>query len=402
MIDTIHLLILNVSRYANITKTLKAKTTEFKVTKIDDDFKNEHEKISYLRASVYKANNKVSIDSNKHSIYNPSHTYNPTIFYSEIRDNVFINLSIPKYVFSTNVFQFLSNDINITLDNPLNVTKNLRQFIKYFLKHQFNELNCNEVILKRIDFCYNHIFNSKEDSHIYIKYLSKQFKNVFPSQKVNIYNLTGAIYVTQAYSFKVYHKGAEFAKHDLPKLQKSLSTGGIINYSLSDLIEIANNTIRYELTIRSRELNRIIKQLYDDEVIEQNQLNVFSSSISPVLQKCYAKFHEYILKVSVQNTIYNDAEVYQYLTESKKRKRLKHSVSSVYCFYQLLSKYTIQELLTLGIFSKTSIYKYKKLLIDLDLLHSENLAIPVPPLTYRRYFSELSIPHNYYFTKIWI
>ena len=69
---------------------------------------------------------------------------------------------------------------------------------------------------------------------------------------------TSLMYVTNRYSFKIYHKGTEFRYHDL----KQLSKKNPIGFHLPEMCEIADRVLRYELTVRKSYLNYIMKQYF--------------------------------------------------------------------------------------------------------------------------------------------
>lgn len=250
----------------------------------------------------------------RNAVHSISSHYNISFNTNYERDYLEINMSIPKYLYGTNVFQFTDHR---TIDIHHTWTK-LESFFREFFQIYFPTLpDYEDVEINRIDFCLNQIFDTKEDA---LKYLARQKElNVSYARsernRFNDYGSTTIQYVTANYSFKVYHKGTEFRKNDLNELSKMYgrNTGKQYNdksvkvyhkvsdhskknylndlsrlhnktavkqydnnatyvkingldYDLDHITAVADRTLRYELTFRKGALNYVFKQhVKDDE-----------------------------------------------------------------------------------------------------------------------------------------
>lgn len=111
MIDTIVIRIHNFeSKYSSYVKSLKALS------------ENNTDVIKYNTTSAFKDNvkayqyyadtDKVRFLSFRNNLYVPSSHYNINYNVNYERDHIEINLSIPKYYYGTNIFQFIDKREN--------------------------------------------------------------------------------------------------------------------------------------------------------------------------------------------------------------------------------------------------------------------------------------------------
>jgi hypothetical protein len=96
------------------------------------------------------------------------------------------------------------------------------------------KINYGNVVLKRVDFCFNQFFKDYQESIEALKYI--KLKHQSKSDKLN-YEF-GFVELTKSKYLKIYHKGEEFKKHDYSKMK--LQTD-------ADLFQkISNRVLRYE------------------------------------------------------------------------------------------------------------------------------------------------------------
>lgn len=187
-----------------------------------------------------------------------------------IKNYVEINLSIPKYIFGTNILLFnrphtsknffaaKHNEIKVNLDEA---HKRLFSFLNKFFATEFGsiELTPEKIEINRIDICYNQVFDSKEDALDYLNHLKKlRKKNARDTTNYSRgRNWKSSItYVTDRYSFKVYHKGSEFAKNDAKKLTDiNLSGNHKFRFPTPYYQLFADKILRYEMTFRGSQLS---------------------------------------------------------------------------------------------------------------------------------------------------
>jgi uncharacterized membrane protein len=101
------------------------------------------------------------------------------------------------------------------------------------------------------------MFDSKADALEYFSQLQKVRKK-FARDSSNSSRdwKTTIAYVTPKWSFKVYHKGTEFKKHDAKKLL-ALNQAGEATFDVDFYQQWSDKILRYEMTFR----NSYIKQL---------------------------------------------------------------------------------------------------------------------------------------------
>lgn len=198
--------------------------------------------------------------------------------YSLNREKDFIefNFSIPKYLYGTNIAQFVTHpqyrDFVLFRHKEIQFQSKFLydRFIKFlekFFEKEFGYLepekriiNYDELELVRIDLCFNQVFNSKEDAMGYLnaqKLINKKHQRQ-NSDLMDNYQ-TGISYRGENFSFKIYHKGSEYSKNDKKqhiKLNKDL------NLEKSKLEEDPNSFLlnnEFDVKYKSPDLNQRFK-----------------------------------------------------------------------------------------------------------------------------------------------
>lgn len=237
--------------------------------------------------------------------YNPSGNYDMNVCLSFQRSEitkmnqllpiVTFEFSIPKFVFGHNLLLFpLRGDVD---------GKELDFFIRDFFKVMFDEnyvfLN---VVIKRLDCCYNYKFKDKENFELWRKAETFFFQTLNTKNYKNENNET-FYYKTDAFSCKLYDKKAEFEKHDKQKLYKHylkkmkpfITMRKAQEYAqakVEQLLQFSENIWRLELCLRNAELNNnfwrdwrkrsfplksMMMQKYPYYRFMQNSLKVYTS-----------------------------------------------------------------------------------------------------------------------------
>ena len=165
-------------------------------------------------------------------IQTPSHLYD--IYYRCFEDRVDLEFSIPKFIYGNNVFQLQNHSSHYLYQhNPYYF---FRQSLKVFFNTMFPsvKINYGNVVLKRVDFCFNQFFKSYDESIEALKYI--KLKHQSKSDKLN-YEY-GFVELTKSKYLKIYHKGEEFKKHDYNKMKLQKD---------ADLFQkISDRILRYE------------------------------------------------------------------------------------------------------------------------------------------------------------
>jgi len=254
---------------------------------IDHKHNNLNSVRSYLniKAIVYSDSG-----ASRYPMYRTRHrmrssNYDLTITVFPDRDFVEFNFSIPKFLYGTNWFQFIPHPgehgferfKNTYHSHTLDLYERFRYFVRsFFLKNFINDevnfkFEFRDLVLNRIDFCYNLIFASEKDAKLYLKCITDQkFKGQRVGSEKIIEHETSVMPYTKAYSKKVYHKGAEFRKNDAVELQKNKAFS---NEKIEEIAQLADRTLRFEVTLRNKHLSYLYQtNIWRKDSVKQNAL----------------------------------------------------------------------------------------------------------------------------------
>ena len=280
MIDTVVLRLHNLTKYDLLIRRLRQKKNKgFTIKKatwqIEEaqrmrkiGIKKPEERLNIMelnRTGEHLITTEVSKQVNSSAHYAFSYRIDHT------RDFIEFNFSIPKYRFGSNVLMFVEHQTdphfkytqNRTLEHNINRSiPAFFSFIEYFLHNEFilDKIDLMDVEINRIDLCFNQVFKSKDDAMQYFNYqkrLRKKYSRAEDGGKTD-YN-TSFMYSTKRSSSKIYHKGTEYRKHDLKEHLKINHDKGYEYFDTKKYLELADRILRYEVTIRSAELNYLFK-----------------------------------------------------------------------------------------------------------------------------------------------
>lgn len=257
MIDTIEIHIHNISEYKQLYEQYFAFSK--KKTGVTTAYINEDtgEVIEYNQnlGMVFHDTGRILPINHRNSKHIASSHYSLSYRLNSSTDTLEFNFSIPKYLYSTNVFEFIARYDQ----SPQAVYAMLRTFILEFIRDNcIQQPQLKDVEIKRIDFCYNQYFSSIEDALRYLDEQKELFIKYARSSSNSYRNYdTSMQYVTRRYSFKIYHKGTEFRKHDKSELVKSPNK---LRIPLEYIEQQADKILRYEMTFRNSMLNWVFSQ----------------------------------------------------------------------------------------------------------------------------------------------
>ncbi|WP_306643766.1 phage/plasmid replication domain-containing protein [Sanyastnella coralliicola] len=212
----------------------------------------------------------------------PSSHYRMLYQVKRDRDFIEFEFSLPKLLYGTNITQFVTSPGNHSnvweredwkKQKKLLFDRLLKQ-IKMFLNSIGSgaPIDYTLVEITRVDLCYNQIFPSKRAALGYLEW-QKNIKKKYSrdsSDSMQSYK-TSISYRTSNYTFKIYHKGAEYEKHDAKrhaqinseaweKRKKHLQKVGMLVppdeqkkfeiFDIKTLQSVADRMLRYEITIR--------------------------------------------------------------------------------------------------------------------------------------------------------
>ena len=280
MIDTLILRIHRIRKYRSILKSLDPADTKGFTTqtakvdgkefyRIKSQGNTNAETLDILkinRSGDYLIKTKFAKHQNASNHYTLSWMANYTADYFEF------NFSIPKYVYGSNVLLFTDHigDKNYSFHecwelgpNFVRAADRLERFLNEFFKQTFpfTILDYRDVEVNRIDVCFNQLFRSKAEALKYLEYQTRQRKKHSRNEEGVMRDYeTSLMYKTKRYSAKIYHKGSEYQKNDLKEHLKINKEKGRQYFKTEEYQAFADKMLRYELTIRSAELNYLFKK----------------------------------------------------------------------------------------------------------------------------------------------
>lgn len=438
MIDTVNFKLKNVSNYPLIKTQYEATANTGQTIVETDTETGEIFSNTKIRAILHHDSDNFIPLTKRSSLYIASSHYTLSHRYNIAQDEISFDFSIPKYLFGTNIIQF----IRYFDQSAETIYKYLMSFLTGFVRKHFIEpVDLKDIHITRIDFCYNQFFNSQYDS---VKYLTeqKELLTKYARSTRNDYRNydTSFVYITNRYSFKIYHKGTEFKKHDRKKLQEKNPTG----HDLNTLQDIANRVNRYEITYRKSMLDYLYKEkelhnkdvsflfsgatrkslrslspAYYDQCLQfidrgknyvltpvsqdhsiRTQDVYFSFDVFKVL---YNHFWEYVQKYQLEckMSVYDvvkkvdekNAERDK-VNDEKLRKKMSFNKPMLVTLALLTQTYSLDELRKSGLLPKTTFYRYQNQLAKLGYTSKGRLIdIPPPSLDYLEYLSYFSSNH---------
>lgn len=199
--------------------------------------------------------------------------------FSNYQGFIFIEFSIPKFLYGHNVYLCYPDSINSALYKLKSV------IMDYFEVSKFPDLEEWEVV--RLDACYAWKFKNEEEC---IKVMRILQLLDYPRKDKYVYSDESVMFKASTYTIKFYRKYDEFYSHDFKHLKY---------YNYTDIaykfLDIAKGVLRYEITMRSKYLKsclgsdkpinifRIPPDFY--EKILQNTMITLFQGFDPSMQK---------------------------------------------------------------------------------------------------------------------
>ncbi|WP_462265544.1 phage/plasmid replication domain-containing protein [Mucilaginibacter sp.] len=430
MIDTINFRLKNVSSYPTIKNQYERTTQTGRTDMYINEDTGEITGSNKIRAILHHDSDNIMPLSKRDSLFIASSHYSVSYHYVIAKDLIDFNFAIPKYLYGTNILQF----IQYYDQTPQTIYKQLISFVKTFCKKHFSDpVKMTDIEITRLDFCYNQFFPSQYDALNYLEE-QKELLTKYARSSTNKYKSwdTSFMYVTGRYSFKVYHKGTEFKRNDRKELQKKNPTGE----NLDHLQSMADRILRYEVTFRKSQFDYLFRQhdLHKDYiphndayfkvlaktdkaylqknmdfinrgktyVLKDNNLDhvlntrevVFTYKLFHLLYEFFwQKVKDYQLKVkySVTDVIKKvDAlnDLRDKITLDRKELRRKNSFNKpMIVTLTLLSQYySLDELGKSGLLPRSTFYHYKDKLKQVGVDSESRLSdMPPPALDYQQY-----------------
>lgn len=219
-----------------------------------------------------------------------SYAYEITVVPKVQQNIIQITFSLPKYFLGNNVAQFIIDPSDLNFDRrrhqnlAAQVVSTYGKF-RYELRRFFIQVlglipPDHTVQISRMDICFNDIFDTKQECFDYLLAQKQIRKKYAGADKINDYRTTVWWPSETTGTYKAYQKGEEFKSHDRNKILKiQKRTGAKVN--INRLQELADRTIRHELTYSSAALNYCYKMdvlrkknvLYDSTWRQLDRIN---------------------------------------------------------------------------------------------------------------------------------
>lgn len=285
MIDTIVLRIHNLNKYPQLYEQYfnpSKKKGSFTAGLLDENTGELFETV-YSPATVFHDSNRVLQPLHRNHLTLPSSHYHLAYTLNTQRNFIEFNFSIPKAKYTTNVLQFIPEGEQ----SASMMFTRLMLYLHEFFRDHFVQIPLYEDIeINRIDMCYNQLFNSKQDALIYLEEQKKMVIDTAITEK-NRYNNYGTTiaYTTRRYSFKVYHKGTEFAKNDYKELVKN---GNPLNLPLQTFLDESDKILRYELTFRSSYMSYLMQHHF----FVSKEMALYPQYQNHIVTQTFKKFNQ--------------------------------------------------------------------------------------------------------------
>ena len=207
------------------------------------------------------------------NLIEPSSHYKVQICKRPMQDYIEFNLSVPKYLFGTNVLQFIQHQTEHSRVYDVERAgtwkwqaamshERLLRFIKLFFADWWpqQKVNFRHVEIVRIDLCYNQVFPSKQDALDYLelqKGINKRYARSV-SKVMNKYQ-TAIFYHSNDASFKIYHKGTEYQASDRVQHEYWNKRVKRRQFDVEKIQEFSDRILRYEMTFRKGYMSRVFR-----------------------------------------------------------------------------------------------------------------------------------------------
>jgi len=433
MVDTIEFKLNNVDKYPLIKTQFERTSKVGATTIIVDEDTGEVTERNKVRAMLHHDTGHITAFTKRSSIYIASSHYHLSYIYNISQNFISFNFAVPKYLFGTNIFQF----IRIYSQSSDTIHQYLMDFMTGFCKKHFiQSVDMMDVELTRLDLCYNQFFNSKADALSYLEQQKPLLKKYGRSSKNRVRDYeTTLFYNTKRYSFKIYHKGTEFKAKDRKELIKKNNTGE----GLDHLQEIADRILRYEVTFRAAQINYLFEKAelhnsyipfaYNDQTthlwarqsspefykntmrfVEQSKKFVFEpvAKYDAVLTQCvffskevfkqmfdffWDKVRDY--QLSQKLSVYDVCKKVDALNEKKDnvrkendklRREMSYNKPTIVLMTLLAQYYSLDELRKSELMPRSTFFHYQKKLKEVGITSESILTgMPPPPLDYSDY-----------------
>ena len=301
MIDTIEIAIINIHKYPFLVEMLnesakgQGKTiTHFNLNLTDEQDFIMCRDIGQKNPKMTQHEDHNSSKSNQiysNHIHQPSSHYDLAYQINVAKNCILFNFSIPKFLFGTNICQFVKHPNETygvfarseqeNFETVMSRTYDrLMHFVNTFVKTFTNvitsvggnkvktlQVEPIDVEIRRLDMCFNQYFKSKKDAFEYLMTQKRIKKKYIRESSNNKTDWRSSIFLkTDYYVAKIYHKGDEYRskKGDLSdhkRINKKYAEKGLnAPFDIPFLQAEADRILRYEISFKRAYMSRLFKQ----------------------------------------------------------------------------------------------------------------------------------------------
>jgi hypothetical protein len=201
---------------------------------------------------------------------NSSYHYVVKYYVDYEKDFIQFEFSLPKYLYGTNIVLFTrhctSKNYNLESASDLDASfsrlyDDFMKFAKFFFDAVFPGVTIYQKFteLARIDLCWNQVFPEKWMALDYLKEI-KRIRKKYSRDGSNVTSYrTSLNFVSEDHSFKIYHKGTEYRRHDKRK-HSDINKEHPGTFDIQYLEGFADKILRYEMTFRGSYMSYLIDQ----------------------------------------------------------------------------------------------------------------------------------------------
>ena len=342
MIDTLVIRLHDLNKYSPLIKELEleqnkgytlktGKVEPEKIQQLRSAGYSPKQIITYLESSKKRAGDFIIKSEAKHRVNKSSH-YSFTYFHDWTRDFVEFNFSVPKYLYGSNVLQFVEHfwdqyyklwENSTFQENMEKAPYYIMKFIKYFFWSEFilHKVDFRDVEINRIDISYNQVYNSAADVKQAFELLKNRTKKNSRDEEgtKRVYGST-IMFVTAGYSAKIYCKGPDYKKHELKEHLKINEKKGFQYFQIEKFQAFADRMLRYEITFRPAEINYLYKHNIYRKNCPQFKIDYKNYKRIDATKQRNKRISEKIGTLPTsEKTLYRKLHPYQFISDNDKK-----------------------------------------------------------------------------------
>jgi len=232
----------------------------------------------------------------------------------DMQRTIKFNFSIPKALYGCNLFTsdfhyIVNEECNSQYIDQNRLEKNYK-ILLHTIFDVINQMSDDQIPLDillesisffQLDICFNYYFDSKEYAIAYIDGVKKAQKKYSGIRNMRTFE-TSLMFVMSDYTVKIYHKGTELLNN---KKALELLSENYRENEITNIIDIANNVVRYECSIRSQKLKDLFLRTFRENCATFQSLpdvikNKFSTRKIKLSRHSRSNYYEFTYESELQ------------------------------------------------------------------------------------------------------